>query len=146
MCPKIITISYHIIFLFVCQLLSHVWLFATPCTVDLLAPLSMEIFRQEHWSGLPFPSPGDFSQPRDQTQVSHIAGGFFTRWATREAHGDKCKYLLKEAGHERKQHILRMIEKEDRKSWIIHDIIEPPNQPCNLLAPDFLLNEVMIIV
>ena len=25
------------------------------------------------------------SQPRDQTQVSHIAGGFFTRWATREA-------------------------------------------------------------
>ena len=24
-------------------------------------------------------------QPRDQTQVSHIAGGFFTIWATREA-------------------------------------------------------------
>ena len=26
------------------------------------------------------------SQPRDQTQVSHIAVGFFTSWATREAH------------------------------------------------------------
>ena len=26
------------------------------------------------------------SQPRDQTQVSHTAGGFFTNWATREAH------------------------------------------------------------
>ena len=26
-----------------------------------------------------------FSQTRDQTQVSHIAGGFFTAWATREA-------------------------------------------------------------
>ena len=25
------------------------------------------------------------SQPRDQTQLSHIAGGFFTSWATREA-------------------------------------------------------------
>ena len=25
------------------------------------------------------------SKPRDQTQVSHIAGGFFTSWATREA-------------------------------------------------------------
>ena len=25
------------------------------------------------------------SQPREQTQVSHIAGGFFTSWATREA-------------------------------------------------------------
>ena len=35
------------------------------------------------WVAFPF-SRGS-SQPRDQTQVSHIAGGFFTRWATREA-------------------------------------------------------------
>ena len=27
------------------------------------------------------------SQTKDQTQVSHIAGGFFTSWATREIHG-----------------------------------------------------------
>ena len=34
------------------------------------------------------------SQPRDQTQVSHIAGGFFTSWATREAQTYyKCKLL-----------------------------------------------------
>ena len=26
----------------------------------------------------------EYSQPRDQTQVSHTAGGFFTSWATRE--------------------------------------------------------------
>ena len=32
------------------------------------------------------PSSRGSSQPRDQTQVSHIAGGFFTSWATREAH------------------------------------------------------------
>ena len=32
------------------------------------------------------PSSREFFQPRDQTQVSHIAGGFFTVWATREAH------------------------------------------------------------
>ena len=31
------------------------------------------------------PSPGESSQPRDQTQVSCIAGWFFTNWATREA-------------------------------------------------------------
>ena len=31
------------------------------------------------------PSSSWSSQPRDQTQVSHIAGGFFTSWATREA-------------------------------------------------------------
>ena len=32
-----------------------------------------------------FPFPRGSSQPRDQTQVSHITGGFFTSWATREA-------------------------------------------------------------
>ena len=32
-----------------------------------------------------FPSSRGFSQPRDQTQVSRIAGGFFTTWATRKA-------------------------------------------------------------
>ena len=32
-----------------------------------------------------FPFSRGSSQPRDQTQVSHIAGGFFTSWATREA-------------------------------------------------------------
>ena len=36
------------------------------------------------WVAVPF-SRGS-SQPRDQTQVSHIAGGCFTSWATREAH------------------------------------------------------------
>ena len=34
---------------------------------------------------LAFPFSRGSSQPRDQTQVSHIAGGFFTGWATREA-------------------------------------------------------------
>ena len=32
-----------------------------------------------------FPSPGASSQPRGRTQVSHVAGGFLTSWATREA-------------------------------------------------------------
>ena len=36
------------------------------------------------WVAIPF-SRGS-SQARDQTQVSHIADGFFTSWATREAH------------------------------------------------------------
>ena len=43
--------------------LSHVWLFATPWTVAYQAPQSMEFFRQEYWSGLPFPSPGDLPDP-----------------------------------------------------------------------------------
>ena len=41
--------------------LSHVQRFATPWTVAHQAPLSMEFYRQEYWSGWPFPSPGDRS-------------------------------------------------------------------------------------
>ena len=35
----------------------------TPWTVALQAPLSIGFSRQEHWSGLPFPSPGDLTNP-----------------------------------------------------------------------------------
>ena len=45
------------------KLLSHVQLFATPWTVAHQAPQSMEFSRQEYWSGVPFPSPGDLPNP-----------------------------------------------------------------------------------
>ena len=44
-------------------MLSLVWLFATPWAVAHQGPLSMGFPRQEYWSGLPFPSPEDFSDP-----------------------------------------------------------------------------------
>ena len=44
-------------------MLSHVPLFVTPWTIACQAPLSMEFSRQEYWSGLPFPSPGDLPDP-----------------------------------------------------------------------------------
>ena len=43
--------------------LSHVQLFVTPWTIACQAPPSMGFSRQEHWSGLPFPSPGDLPDP-----------------------------------------------------------------------------------
>ena len=43
--------------------LSRVRLFVTPWTVVYEAPQSMEFSRQEYWSGLPFPSPGDLPNP-----------------------------------------------------------------------------------
>ena len=43
--------------------LSPVWLFATPWTVAYQFPPSMGFSRQECWSGLPFPSPGDLPDP-----------------------------------------------------------------------------------
>ena len=44
-------------------MLSHIRLFVTPWTVAHQAPLSMKYSRQEYWSGLPFPSPGDLPNP-----------------------------------------------------------------------------------
>ena len=46
------------------KLLSRVQLFVTPWTVAYQAPPSIGFSRQEYWSGLPFPSPGDLPNPR----------------------------------------------------------------------------------
>ena len=44
--------------------LSRVLLFVTPWTVAYQTPPSMEFSRQEYWSGLPFPPPGDLPDLR----------------------------------------------------------------------------------
>ena len=54
------------------------WLFSIPRTIVHQAPLSMGFSRQEYWRGVPFPSPGESSHPRDWTQVLRIADRFFT--------------------------------------------------------------------
>ena len=62
-------------------MLSHVRLFVIPWTVARQAPLSMGFPRQEHWSGLPFPPPGDLLNPEIDpgTPASPaLAGRFFT--------------------------------------------------------------------
>ena len=50
----------------------------TPWTVACKAPLSMEFSRQECWTGLPFPSPGDLPDPEIKPMSSALAGRFFT--------------------------------------------------------------------
>ena len=60
------------------KLLSHVRLFATPWTIAQQAPPSMGFSRQEHWSGLPFLSPGDLPNPGIEPMSAALAGGFFT--------------------------------------------------------------------
>ena len=58
-------------------------------TVAHQAPLSMGFSRQEYWSGLPCPSPGDLPhlgiEPKSLMSPA-LAGGFFTTSATWEAH------------------------------------------------------------
>ena len=57
---------------------SHVQLFVTPWTVACQAPLSMGILQARILEWIAMPSSRGSSQSRDQTQVSHIAGGIFT--------------------------------------------------------------------
>ena len=63
-----------------CVMLSHVRLFATLWMVARQVPLSMEFSRQEYWSGLPFPTPGDLPNPGIEPMSPEspaLAGGFF---------------------------------------------------------------------
>ena len=72
----------------IAQLLSHVWLFATPWTVALQAPLPMGFSGQEYWSGMPLPSWGDLPNPRTEPaslMSPVLAGKFFTTRTTWEA-------------------------------------------------------------
>ena len=64
---------------------SRVWLFATLWTVARRAPLSMGLSRQEYWSGLPCPPPGDLPDPGIQLLSllsPALVGGFFTTSTT----------------------------------------------------------------
>ena len=55
-----------------CVLLSRVRLFANPWTVAHQAPLSMGFSRQEHWSGLPFPSPKGTTERKKMKPLSRV--------------------------------------------------------------------------
>ena len=65
------------------QLLSCAQLFASPWTVARQDPLSMEFSRQEYWSGLPFPSPGDLPDPGIKPESPELASRFFTTAAAK---------------------------------------------------------------
>ena len=65
--------------------------FVTPWTVAHQAPLSMGLPMQEYWSVLPFPSPGDVTDPGIEPKPPALAGGFFTTEPPRKP-GFELKY------------------------------------------------------
>ena len=68
-------------------------------------PLSMGFSRQKHWSGWPFPAPGDLPKPgiKSTCLVSPaLAGGFFTSWAAREAPPLGSKENKRHVGNKRR--------------------------------------------
>ena len=58
--------------------LSRVRLFATPWTVAYQASPSMGFARQEYWSGLPFPFPGDLPNPGIEPGSPALEAGALT--------------------------------------------------------------------
>ena len=78
-----VPLSESVIYLhaYVLNLFSRFQLFATPWTVARRAPLSMRFSRQEYWSGLTCPLPGDLPNLRSNPCLLHLL-----QWQTREAH------------------------------------------------------------
>ena len=64
------------------SLFKRVHCFVTTWTIARQAPLTMGFTRQEYWSGLPFPSPGDLPDPGIELTSPVSAGRFFTSRAT----------------------------------------------------------------
>ena len=99
-------------------MLNHVRLFVTLWTIAFQAPLSMEFSKQEYWSGLLCPPPGDL--PDSGTElVSHMSFALrwiLYRWATRESPYTHCYCCCYVAS-------------------VIFNSVRPPQQPTRLLCP-----------
>ena len=97
-----------------CSSLSGVQIFANPWTVAHQVLQSMGFFRQEYWSGLPFPSPGELPDPGIEPKSPTLQEDYFTIWVTREAYlkRGKCytKDMLTVIWHPGKRSILIIAE------------------------------------
>ena len=77
-------------------MLNKVQLFTIPWTEAHQAPLSMEFSRQEYWSGLPFPPPGDLLDPGIEPMfavAAALAGGLFLSHLGSPLITDKTCYI-----------------------------------------------------
>ena len=78
--------------------LSRVWPFVIPWTVPCQAPLSIRILQARILECVAMPSSMESSQPRDRTQVSHSAGGFFYHLSHQESLGVRIWWSKLEPG------------------------------------------------
>ena len=80
-----------------CVCAQYVRLFATPRTITCQAPLSMAFFRQECWSELPFPPPGDLPDQgiKPASPASPVlAGRFFTAEPVARLEAYACRHAI----------------------------------------------------
>ena len=97
--------------------LSCVQLFAMPWTKAHQALLSMGFPRQEYWSGLPFPSPGDLPVSGSQPMSQDLAGRFFTAEPQEKPHIVAYRYKVYSKW---KQNMNDSMKSVDCNSHILH--------------------------
>ena len=93
--------------------LSHVRLFVTPRTVACQAPLSMGFCRQEYWSGLPCPPPGDLPDPGIKS-MSPVSPAF-------QADSLPLSHLLRDLPYYISTSVLILISKENKILPLLYD-------------------------
>ena len=126
---------------------SHVLLFAVPWTVVCQAPLSMGFSRQEYWSGLPFPFPGNLPNPGiessshawqvDSLPLSHLGSPEISHI---------CKFY-KNIGPCQSTRVLPKALESTYANWgedlrLLHFLV---NLPLNTITSNFLLIIHMIL-
>ena len=138
--------------------LSHIRLSVISWTVARQAPLSMGFSRQEYWSGLPCPPPGDLPNPGIEPvslNVSCIAGGFFATTATWGAHANnkhiqniKCNTSKRETFQNQFKKIT--VREKKKKGSKLRQISWPTRSLCGLHTkrmtfemPLFLIPEIV---
>ena len=117
-CRKDAQINY--VYVYVLSWFSHVRLFVTPCTGARQAPLSLGFSRQESWSGLPFPPPGDLLDPgiEPESPVSLALSG---RFSTTETYGKPPVEVLWSQKSEWKETV--MIRNTQKIFWLFFSLV-----------------------
>ena len=87
-------VTAQLVRLCVCWVISHARLFMTPWTVAHQAPLSMGFSRQEYWSGLPCPPPGDLPDSGIELMSPATAGTSFTTVPPGNQTTQRCVVLV----------------------------------------------------
>ena len=90
---------------------SHVCLCVPPRTAAHQAPLSQGFSRQEHWSGLPCPLPGDLLSPESESPSltsPALAGRFFTCLGCPAPPGEPCSSIVRI--HWKKSHVSGLLQ------------------------------------
>ena len=134
-----IILFFHLKFSCMLSPFNHVWHCVTLHTVAHQAPLFMEFSRKEHWSGLPFPSPGDLPNPGIEplSLTSPVLGrSFFTTSTTWEAQSSP---IISEFHFRLVKGILQNVYCE-REGW--HQKVWEPQTQCTSSNIHIFLSEI----